>query len=77
MYIYIYIYIYAVPEPWVSRYDEASNHYFFWNTVTGATTWSKPPFPEGFPDRYAACPRPRERPLGRLRILEAFVQERS
>jgi hypothetical protein len=41
-----------VPAPWVAMYDEASNHYFFWNTVTGATTWSKPPFPEGVPARY-------------------------
>ncbi len=59
IYIYIYIHIYAVPEPWVSRYDEASNNYFFWNTVTGTTTWSKPSFPDGFPARHVACPRPR------------------
>ena len=48
--------IFAVPVPWVARYDEASNDYFFWNTVTGATTWSKPPFPAGFPARYARTP---------------------
>ncbi len=60
MYVYVYIHthIYAVPVPWVARYDEASNDYFFWNTVTGATTWSKPPFPAGFPARYAACRLP-------------------
>ena len=67
----------SVPAPWVARYDEASNHYFFWNTVTGATTWSKPAFPAGSPARYAACPRPKERPLGRFSSLEALGLERA
>ena len=30
------------PYFWVPVRDEASGHTFFWNTVSGATTWTKP-----------------------------------
>lgn len=47
----------SVPPPWVALWDEREQRYYYVNEQTGERSWTPPPAPGGYGERYAEEPQ--------------------